>query len=76
MELQLKAIRANADYSLEELAKKLGYSKSSVWRWEHQLAAIPAKAFDEYCLLCGADQKTVESLRRRLKIKDNKNERK
>ncbi|RHV32373.1 XRE family transcriptional regulator [Ruminococcus sp. OM05-10BH] len=70
LELQLKAIRANADYSLEQLAEKLGCGKSTVWRWEHQLSPMPPKMFEAYCAACGADDVTKEALRKRLNIQE------
>lgn len=70
MDLQLKAIRSNADLSLEKMAAAIGVSKTSVWRWEHKISAIPEEAFKRYCEICGADQPTIEALRKNLKIKE------
>lgn len=70
MDLQLKAIRSNANLSLEKMSAAIGVSKTSVWRWEHRISAIPEDAFNRYCKICGADQPTIEMLRKNLEIKE------
>lgn len=74
MDLQLKAIRSNANLSLEKMAAEIGVSKTSVWRWEHRISAIPEGAFKKYCEICGADQPTIETLRKNLEIKERTSE--
>lgn len=53
--LNLKAVRANAGLTQEELAKRLKITPQTLSSWENYETNIPAKKLQELCKICKAD---------------------
>lgn len=49
MKLSLKAVRVNAGYSQDDMAKKLNVSTSTISRWEKGVTPIPKKHLANLC---------------------------
>lgn len=57
--LNLKAVRVNAGFSQEELAKTLKISQQTLSNWENYETNIPAKYLKKICELCRTDMNQI-----------------
>lgn len=57
--LNLKAVRVNAGFSQEELAKALNISQQTLSNWENYETDIPAKQLKKICELCKTDMNQI-----------------
>ena len=60
MRITLKAARVNAGLSQEEVCKKIGRKRLSLWRWESGKDAPPPKILDELCALYGVEKADIK----------------
>lgn len=59
MKISLRAARVNAGFSQDELARKIGVSKSTISRWEVGRLKIPKEKLDEICEICSLNKKNI-----------------
>lgn len=59
MAISLKAARVNAGLTQTELAKRLGVSKVTYWKWEAGKAEPKVTQFDRICEICGVSKQDI-----------------
>ena len=59
MAISLKAARVNAGFTQNELAKRLGVSKVTYWKWETGKAEPKFSKYQQICDLCGVKAEDI-----------------
>lgn len=59
MAISLKAARVNAGFTQTELARRLGVSKVTYWKWETGKAEPKHSQFQKLCEECGVEAQDI-----------------
>lgn len=59
MQVSLKAMRTNANLSLEEVSEKIGVNRNTIAKWEAGKSAPDLQIFDTMCSLYGCTRDDI-----------------